>query len=69
MAHHPHEPHGDQHASNQGQAPGPTHGHRHGHGHGNDTDIDWAEMAPHLEAQAELFTPCTSGPCPGSARR
>ncbi|MFF5016843.1 class I SAM-dependent methyltransferase [Streptomyces sp. NPDC001165] len=29
--------------------------HRHGHGHG--TDIDWAEMAPHLETQAELFTP------------
>ncbi|MGW2747264.1 class I SAM-dependent methyltransferase [Streptomyces sp. NPDC001450] len=31
------------------------HDHRHGHAHG--TDIDWAEMAPHLEAQAELFTP------------
>ncbi|GAA2555947.1 MULTISPECIES: class I SAM-dependent methyltransferase [Streptomyces] len=29
------------------------HGH-HGHGH---TDIDWAEMAPLLESQAELFTP------------
>ncbi|MFF4037370.1 class I SAM-dependent methyltransferase [Streptomyces sp. NPDC001816] len=31
--------------------------HRHGHGHGHGTDIDWAEMAPHLETQAELFTP------------
>ncbi|MFJ9863142.1 class I SAM-dependent methyltransferase [Streptomyces sp. NPDC101165] len=30
-------------------------GHRHGPAH--DTDIDWAEMAPHLETQAELFTP------------
>ncbi|MEV6617898.1 methyltransferase [Streptomyces sp. NPDC051051] len=29
----------------------------HGHGHGHGTEIDWAEMAPHLEAQAELFTP------------
>lgn len=25
--------------------------------HDHHTDIDWAEMAPHLEAQAELFTP------------
>ena len=36
------------------------HGHDHdkGHGHHNHhTDIDWAEMAPHLEAQAELFAP------------
>ncbi|MFF1274759.1 class I SAM-dependent methyltransferase [Streptomyces marokkonensis] len=31
-------------------------GHGHGHGHVHD-DIDWAEMAPLLEAQAELFTP------------
>lgn len=31
---------------------------RHGHGHGHDHgDIDWAEMAPLLESQAELFTP------------
>ncbi|MEY9485023.1 SAM-dependent methyltransferase [Streptomyces calvus] len=30
------------------------HGHTHGHDHG---DIDWAEMAPLLEAEAELFTP------------
>ncbi|MER5198972.1 class I SAM-dependent methyltransferase [Streptomyces sp. NPDC002755] len=51
MAHHPHESHGDQHTPGQGHTPG----HAHGHGHG--TDIDWAEMAPHLEAQAELFTP------------
>lgn len=30
------------------------HQHRHHHDH---TDIDWAEMAPLLEAQAELYTP------------
>ncbi|QTE02110.1 class I SAM-dependent methyltransferase [Streptomyces cyanogenus] len=29
------------------------HGHRHGHG----TDIDWNELGPLLESQAELFTP------------
>ncbi|MEW2044764.1 methyltransferase [Streptomyces sp. NPDC005476] len=56
MAHHPHEPHGDQHTEGHGHVHGPTaDGHKHGHGHG--TAIDWAEMAPHLEAQAELFTP------------
>ncbi|ANS69192.1 hypothetical protein SLINC_6968 [Streptomyces lincolnensis] len=34
------------------------HEHEHGHGHGHDhTDIDWNEMAPLLESQAELFTP------------
>ncbi|NUQ97184.1 MAG: class I SAM-dependent methyltransferase [Streptomyces sp.] len=33
------------------------HGHgTHGHGHHDHTDIDWAEMAPMLESQAELFT-------------
>ncbi|KQX73634.1 class I SAM-dependent methyltransferase [Streptomyces sp. Root1310] len=67
MAHHPHEPRDDQHAPGPSHAPGPPHGQGHGqglspgqghgHGHGHDTDIDWAEMAPHLEAQAELFTP------------
>ncbi|MGW2034240.1 class I SAM-dependent methyltransferase [Streptomyces sp. NPDC001811] len=31
-------------------------GHRHGHGH-HGTDIDWNEMGPLLEAQAELFAP------------
>ncbi|MGW7239508.1 class I SAM-dependent methyltransferase [Streptomyces sp. NPDC054804] len=31
-----------------------THAHAHTHAH---TDIDWAEMAPHLESQAELFAP------------
>ncbi|WP_329222424.1 class I SAM-dependent methyltransferase [Streptomyces sp. NBC_01485] len=45
--HPPHESHGDEHPH--------THGHLHNHGHA--TDIDWAEMAPHLEAQAELFAP------------
>ncbi|MFC9927953.1 class I SAM-dependent methyltransferase [Streptomyces sp. NPDC127190] len=35
-----------------------THEHRHGHGHGHDTtDIDWNELGPLLESQAELFTP------------
>ncbi|MEU0060199.1 class I SAM-dependent methyltransferase [Streptomyces sp. NPDC006334] len=43
--HHQHDHHGLQ-------------GHRHGPaGPGSGTEIDWAEMAPHLEAQAELFTP------------
>ncbi|MGI5459419.1 class I SAM-dependent methyltransferase [Streptomyces sp. CA-249302] len=36
------------------------HGHHdhgtHRHGTHDHTDIDWAEMAPHLESQAELFT-------------
>ncbi|MEU1188677.1 class I SAM-dependent methyltransferase [Streptomyces sp. NPDC005859] len=53
MAHHPHAPHGDRHGN--GHAHGHAHSHSHGDGHG--TDIDWAEMAPHLEAQAELFAP------------
>ncbi|MFI1921923.1 class I SAM-dependent methyltransferase [Streptomyces sp. NPDC020377] len=65
MAHHPHEPHDDRHTPGRGHAPGAEHGdgqvHSHSHSHGHDTDtdtdIDWAEMAPHLEAQAELFTP------------
>ncbi|WP_395571333.1 class I SAM-dependent methyltransferase [Streptomyces sp. BK79] len=36
------------------------HGHGHGHDHGHDHDhghLDWAEMAPVLEAQAELYAP------------
>lgn len=34
------------------------HTHRHSHEHqNNSTDIDWAEMAQHLEEQAELFAP------------
>jgi len=41
MAHHPDHQHHD------------SHGH-HGHDHG---DLDWAVMAPLLEAQAELFAP------------
>ncbi|MFF7371275.1 class I SAM-dependent methyltransferase [Streptomyces tricolor] len=36
---------------------GHGHGHRHGHGHGHGTDIDWNELGPLLESQAELFTP------------
>ncbi|MFF8726427.1 class I SAM-dependent methyltransferase [Streptomyces sp. NPDC015171] len=31
--------------------------HHTGHGHGNGTDIDWNEMGPLLESQAELFSP------------
>lgn len=46
MAHH----HGHE------RKPGQAHGHGHGHGHGHD-EIDWAEMGPLLESQAELFTP------------
>ncbi|MEU3250707.1 class I SAM-dependent methyltransferase [Streptomyces sp. NPDC006997] len=31
---------------------------RHGHGHSHDHgDLDWAALAPHLEAEAELYTP------------
>ncbi|MFF5024626.1 class I SAM-dependent methyltransferase [Streptomyces collinus] len=33
------------------------HRHTHTHTHGGDTDVDWSEMGPHLEAQAELFAP------------
>jgi SAM-dependent methyltransferase len=43
MAHDDHDHHGQR------------HGHGHGHGHG--TDLDWSEMGPLLETQAELFTP------------
>ncbi|GAA3187285.1 class I SAM-dependent methyltransferase [Streptomyces virens] len=46
---HDHEPHDREHHEH-----GHGHGHTHGHDHG---DIDWAEMAPLLEAEAELFTP------------
>ncbi|MCT7356033.1 methyltransferase domain-containing protein [Streptomyces sp. 15-116A] len=35
-----------------------AHHHNHAQNHAHDhTDIDWAEMADHLESQAELFTP------------
>ncbi|MFD4501673.1 class I SAM-dependent methyltransferase [Streptomyces sp. NPDC058457] len=35
-----------------------THSHTHSHDHAHsNTDIDWAEMAGHLESQAELFAP------------
>ncbi|MES9525432.1 class I SAM-dependent methyltransferase [Streptomyces capoamus] len=32
-------------------------GHGHGRGHGHGTDIDWNELGPLLESQAELFRP------------
>lgn len=35
----------------------PVHAHAHTHAHGGDTDVDWSEMGPHLETQAELFAP------------
>lgn len=45
-----------QHHHGQGRhEQGHDHGHRHG-GHDH-TDIDWAELAEHLEGQAELFAP------------
>ncbi|MFJ7077047.1 class I SAM-dependent methyltransferase [Streptomyces sp. NPDC098781] len=45
---HPHH----QHPGHQHQHPGHQHHHDHDH-----TEVDWAEMGPLLEAQAELFTP------------
>ncbi|MFF0593750.1 class I SAM-dependent methyltransferase [Streptomyces antibioticus] len=68
MAHDPHphasddtpgHGHGHDHGGGHDHGHGGGHGSGHGlgHGHGHGTDIDWAEMAPHLEAQAELFTP------------
>ncbi|MFF8989270.1 class I SAM-dependent methyltransferase [Streptomyces sp. NPDC014983] len=61
MAHDHNSDHGHGHGDGQGRDQGPghghKHGHKHGHGHGHGTDIDWNEMAPLLEAQAELFSP------------
>ncbi|MFE1439540.1 methyltransferase domain-containing protein [Streptomyces sp. NPDC058739] len=45
-AHHQHGEH-DPHGTHEGA----------GHHHHDTTDIDWAEMGPLLESQAELFTP------------
>ena len=53
MAHEHHEQQGHDGHTHGGQA----HEGHHGHGHGHGTEIDWAAMAPHLEAQAELFMP------------
>jgi SAM-dependent methyltransferase len=33
------------------------HDHHAGHRHHDHSDIDWSEMAPYLESQAELYTP------------
>ncbi|MEW2624410.1 methyltransferase [Streptomyces sp. NPDC048106] len=57
MAHDHDGDHGHGHEQGTGQGHGHGHRHGHGHGHGHGTDIDWNEMAPHLEAQAELFAP------------
>ncbi|MEV7288892.1 class I SAM-dependent methyltransferase [Streptomyces sp. NPDC093252] len=54
-----HGDHGNGHGKD-GHHHGDGHGHGHGEGHGHghsDSDIDWSAMAPHLEAQAELFAP------------
>ncbi|MFE0801752.1 class I SAM-dependent methyltransferase [Streptomyces sp. NPDC058812] len=40
----------DHHHQHKHDHPGPEHGHDH-------ADVDWADMAPLLEAQAELYTP------------
>ncbi|MFJ6664746.1 class I SAM-dependent methyltransferase [Streptomyces sp. NPDC091383] len=48
-----HDHDGDHTHDGQGHEAGQ--GHRHGHGHG--ADIDWNQLAPHLETQAELFAP------------
>ncbi|WP_172382686.1 class I SAM-dependent methyltransferase [Streptomyces sp. MNP-20] len=45
---------GHDHGSGQGSGHGSGHGHGHGHG---DHDIDWAEMAPVLEQNAEVTAP------------
>ncbi|MFG2574954.1 class I SAM-dependent methyltransferase [Streptomyces sp. NPDC048481] len=57
MAHPPNASHSDPHTPDDGHPTGQGHALGHAHGHGHDTEIDWADMAPHLEAQAELFTP------------
>ncbi|MFG2603025.1 class I SAM-dependent methyltransferase [Streptomyces sp. NPDC048514] len=45
------------HRNGHGQGQGQGQGQGLGHGHGQGADIDWNEMGPRLEAQAELFTP------------
>ncbi|WP_030612742.1 class I SAM-dependent methyltransferase [Streptomyces sclerotialus] len=49
-------PHPHSHGHGDGHGNGPAHGH--GHGHGPDaTQVDWDELAPVLERQAEIATP------------
>lgn len=55
MAHDDRRGHHD-HDHGPGHGHDPDHGHGPGHGHDH-ADVDWAEMAPLLEAQAELFAP------------
>ncbi|MBV2355481.1 class I SAM-dependent methyltransferase [Streptomyces sp. J2-1] len=52
MAHDEHHP---DHPDHAGHRPRPHGTHAHGEGHAH--DIDWSEMAPMLESQAELFAP------------
>ncbi|MER6097648.1 class I SAM-dependent methyltransferase [Streptomyces sp. NPDC001728] len=70
------EGHGHQHSA--GHAAAPAHKHGHGHKHGHDsTHLDWNEIAPLLERQAEVASPAyadaaawlgTLAPVPGVRR-
>ncbi|MFE2011950.1 class I SAM-dependent methyltransferase [Streptomyces sp. NPDC059491] len=52
----PAEGHG--HGPAEGHGHGPAEGHRHGHQHdGAHTHLDWSELAPLLEGQAEIASP------------
>ncbi|MEV4429279.1 methyltransferase domain-containing protein [Streptomyces sp. NPDC049602] len=44
-------------ASHPGPSHGEGHGRQHGHGHHDHTHLDWSEMAPLLERQAEIASP------------
>ncbi|KQX51083.1 SAM-dependent methyltransferase [Streptomyces sp. Root66D1] len=66
---------GHQHSAGHAAAPGHKHGH--GHRHGHDTHLDWNEIAPLLERQAEVASPAyadaaawigTLAPVPGVRR-
>ncbi|MDG9723466.1 class I SAM-dependent methyltransferase [Streptomyces sp. DH41] len=60
MAHDHHHQHKHDSAPGHGHDSAPGHGHDSAPGHDHDHDhehMDWAEMAPLLEAQAELYTP------------
>ncbi|MFJ8148007.1 class I SAM-dependent methyltransferase [Streptomyces sp. NPDC096048] len=49
--------HDHRHQQHKHDHPVPEHGHGHGPDHHDHDQLDWAEMAPLLEAQAELYTP------------
>ncbi|MEU5217609.1 class I SAM-dependent methyltransferase [Streptomyces sp. NPDC020807] len=57
-----HHGHDNQHDDRAGSQPGHGHQHGHGHGHGNGhhhdgADLDWNQLAPLLERQAEIASP------------